>query len=449
MPEVTLVDIQKAVEDLKTGQATKFEAIKLIETKLANDEEKLKVNDSQLKEARTAVEELNKQAKGMQAEIVGLQKNRFASIRTSDGRYKGFWPSLEMARDFGLYIIGEVLGIKSAKEMLTNRGIACQYISEKDEINTKGFGSPLVPEDFRAWLVERIGTYGVYRRNASIWPMVGGSGSFPILTGDPEVYCLDAGVAPSASSLGFGAGGLSPKKWISYIPVPRELTEDAAIAIGEVAGRRLARAFGRKEDACGFMGDGTKAYFNYIGLIAAILAVDASVANIMALRVQATPGAWSAIVGEDIQALPGLIHDDAEDGVDCKWYCNKNFFWTVMIRIALGMSGTPASEVINTAFTPNPYYFGRPVEFVPCMARVKPSADHVPLLFGNLRLAAILGEARKIDIATDSSVFFTSDSVAIRATERIGMNNQTGVGSAANASEPVEGVIVGLRADIA
>lgn len=447
---VTLEMIQKSVEDLQKSQATKSEVNKLIETKLAEDEAKVKAElGGQLQEARTAVNELKTQADKMAAEIANLRKSRFAVLRTADGGYKGFWPNLDMCKDFGLFLMA-VCGSESAKQSLQNRGIEIQHLSKDGEVNKKGWGDPLIPEDFKPNLIERIGRFGVYRRNASVWP-IGASSSFPILSSDPDVYCLDAGVAPASSTLGFGAGGLSPKKWISYIPIPREMTEDAAIAIGEICGRRLARAFGRKEDACGFLGDGTAAYFNYVGLIPALLAVNATVSKILSLRVQGTPGLWAAITSEDILALPGLIHDDADDDVDLKWFCHRNFYYTVMLRIALALGGTNATEVINTAFTPTPYYLGRPVEFVSQMNRVKAAADHVPLLYGNLRQACVLGDARQFEIATDGSVLFTSDSIAMRATERIGMNNVTGLGNSTDEEEEdqEQGLVVGLYADIA
>jgi len=447
---VTLEQIQKSVEDLQKGTALKTEVLKLVETKMAEDEARVKAEiGGELKQARTAVEELKAQADKLTADIANLRKSRFAEIRTADGGYKGFWPNLEMCKDFGMFLMA-VCGSESAKQSLKNRGLEIQYLSKDGELNTKGWGDPTIPEDFKPYLIERIGRFGVYRRNATVWP-IGASSSFPIMAGDPEVYCLDAGVAPSSSTLGFGAGGLSPKKWISYIPIPRELSEDAAIAIGEVCGRRLARAFGRKEDACGFLGNGTAAYFNYVGLIPALLAVNATVSKILSLRVQGTAGAWANITSEDILALPGLIHDDADDNVDLKWFCHRNFYYTVMLRIALALNGTSATEVINTAFTANPYFLGRPVEFVSQMNRVKAAADHVPLLYGNLRQGCVLGDARQFEIATDSSVLFTSDSIAMRATERIGMNNVTGVGNSTDEDEAdqEQGVIVGLYADIA
>jgi HK97 family phage major capsid protein len=452
--EFTLQHIAEAVGDIKKNMATVPEVMRLIDEKLKQDEEKSKaLIAGELKEVKTAVQELNTAAKNMAAEIKAVQRNRFAAIKSPDGLYKGFWPSLESCRDFGLFVIAHVLGDTKAKEELEAKGINCKYVDKDGKFsNEKATGfDPAIPEDFVAFLVERIGMYGVYRRNALVWPISGGSSSFPILNQDPEVYCLEAGVAPSASSIGFGAGGLSPKNWISYIPVPRSTMESAAIAIGEVVGRRLARAFGRKEDSCGFMGDGTSTYFNHIGLTQALLRVDTSApsTNTRALFKQTTAGTWAAIVKDDILGLQGIIHDDADDGVDLKWYCNKNFYYTVLLKLALGLGGVSAQEVINTAYGRNPYFLGRPVEFVPPMDRIKPAADHVPLLYGNLRMAAIMGEARAYSLASDSSVFFTSDSVAIRATERIGMNNETGVGTKSDATVPEDGVVVGLYADIA
>jgi len=442
MPPVTLEMIQEAVTDIKSGLATKAEAIDVINRKMKEDEEKAKAMQTSM---QTMVEEMKTANNLLAEQIKNLVKTRFAAIRDSSGHYKGMWDSMEQAKNFGLFVLGYALNQASAKKSFTNSGIEVKAFGDGTNVG----GDVVIPQEFYPRLIDMIGVYGVYRRNAGIWPMASDSGSAPKLTGDPEVYCPGAGVAPTAGTLTFGGVGLQAQKWMTYIAIPRESAEDMAIALGEVVGRSIARAFAKKEDLCGFNGEATATYFNIVGLIKALLNVNATTSKICGLRIQATAGTWAAIVADDILALPGLIADDADDGIDCKWYTHKNFFSTVMVKLALGLGGTSAQEAIHTAFTRNPLYQGRPVEFTRVMHRVKYSADHIPVLLANLRTGAILGERRQFEIAQDISVLFTSDQIAIRGTERIAMNNH-GVGTSTDASDGGEaGHIVGLLADIA
>lgn len=268
-------------------------------------------------------------------------------------------------------------------------------------------------------------------------------------TSDVVVYAPGAGTEPTESSPGFKNIGLNARKMMTLTAIDSEVSEDLAIAIGEVVARSIVRAFSKKEDQIGFIGDGTSTYFGFTGLTQAILDVDPNdVTNIMSLHIQGTPGAWSAITIDDLLALPGMILDDADDGRDCKWYCNRNFYYTVIISKVLTLGGTNAEEARQTGWTPNPHLFARPVEFTNVMPRVKAAADHIPLLLGNLKQASLLGDRRALQIDQSREAYFKTDQLGIRGTERIAINNH-GVGDKKDATNPQPGAVVALRADIA
>ncbi len=455
--------IKELFTDAAKGLATENE-VKTIAGDILKDaiEKQESEAKKELDKANTAITELKKNCDDLTTQVRNMTKNNYTALKNSDGDYAGIFPNRDMAKAFGCYILSKALrqcnsdAAKAFEERFKSYGLPERFLihngKDYDIVagETKAVDAvALASEAFHPYLVESKVGYGAYRRNAMNWP-IGRSNSFPILTGDPEFYCPEAGVSPAASSFAIGDGGLSPKKIMGWLPVPRETMEDAALAIGEIVARRFRSGALRKEDLCGFFGDGTKPYFNWVGIIPALLAINADPAKIRGLRIQATAGAWSAIVEEDILALPGMLRSDADDGF-AKWYTNRNFFFTVMLRIALKLGGTNATEVINTAFTPNLYYLGRPVELSPVFPKVKPAADHVPLLMGNLQMGAVLGDARAFDFAADSSVLFTSDSIALRATERIGMNNEFNLGTDTDdtSDDADAGVIVGLLGDIA
>ncbi len=445
---VTLDDIAEAVGDLKKNGATKTEVIALIDKKVAEDKEKEKAEAQTLYEKATQeMEEIRRANEAMVKQVKLLQSTRFASIKTPDGMYNGVWGSLDLAKNFGLYILGYVAGKEPAKEAFDALGFERKQIVG-DKIKAMGGdvlteGGALLPQEFIPNLIVLMESYGVFRRNTQEWPMGAESSSAPWQTSDVTVYCPGAGVTVTPSDPGFRAVGLQSQKWMTLTAIDSELTEDSAIAVGEVVGRSIARAFAKKEDQCGFIGDGTSTYFNQQGAAHLLRAVDGTVGNVKGLRVQATPGAWTAIVIGDILALPGLLPGYADDGVDAKWYCHKNFYYTVMIALALAAGGTSANEVVSTGYLRNPIFLGRPVEFTQVMPGVTGAADNCPLLLGNMRLGSYLGDRRALTIDQSKEVYFTTDQLGIRGTERIAPTVY-GVGSMT-----APGPIVGLWQDIA
>jgi len=426
--------IDKMLKDAAKGWATSTELRQAIDEVIAKkfaEDEALK----SIKTIQTAIDENKKATDLIATQINTLLKTRFAAIKDADGHYNGAWGSVMQAKNFGLFLMGDVVGNPAAKKLLDESGV------ERAKAIT---GSEYaIPAEFIPRLIDMLGTYGVYRADAFKWPMASDSSSCPKQTGDPTVYCPGAGVAPTAGSLTLGNVGLTAKKWITFIAIPRETVEDMAIAVGEIVGRSIARAFAHQEDLCGFIGDGTSTYFNELGIDKTILAVHATPASIPGLRIQATAGTWAAIVIDDILALPGLITDDADDGVNCKWYGNKNFYHTVILKLALALGGTSAQEAIYTGYTQRPQFMGRDFRYTRVMPKVKAAADHIPLILGNLQKGSILGDRRSFELAQDSSVYFTSDQIAIRGTSRVTMNNH-GVGDTSEA-----GALVALLADIA
>lgn len=426
--------IEKMLQDTAKGFATKAELA------IAVSEQIKKIEDARKAEA----EQLTVGMKNLQtvtADLAAQVKNLLASgaLRGPDGSYKGMWGTRENARSFGLLLLAAVAGSDKARQDFEARGF--KYEKAMGESTNVG-GGALVPQELAAILLEPpLSGAGVFRRHALVWPGKSDGVGVPKLTTDATVSCPGAGTAPTATSISFGMVFTNVKKWIALMALPRELAEDSILGIAEVVGRSMRRALLKKEDACGFAGDGSATYFNVIGIPTALLAVNATVGNIKSLQVQGTAGAWSAIVIADLLGVYGLVDSDYEDDV-CA-FCNKNFFLTVMLREALKAGGAYAAEVIYTGYTRNPQFLGRPVEFVASMNKVKPAVDHIPLIVGSLYNGSVMETRREIEIAQSTDAFFTSDQLGVRATERVGITNH-GVGDTTDS-----GPLCALLADIA
>lgn len=442
-----LATIETALTQISKNMATKKEVLDLITDERRKDEEKSQAlaagHEKALKEAQAELDKQKLTLADIHAQLKLLKATRYDGLKDADGNYKGVWGNVQTAKAFGLWIMSDILGNQHAKKLFDATGIERRDITgkalESSEVTT---GAALAPSAFIPRLITLIESFSTYRQLAQEYPLSAGDNSFPVQTGDPTVYCPGAGVAPSASDLAFKPMALNPLEWVAYCAINRDMEEDSAIALGELVGRALARGFGNKEDACGFVGDGTKDYFNIFGARAALRAVDATITNVKGLKVQATAGAWSAIVLNDIIGTAALMPGYADINGEVAWVTNKAFYLTVMVALALAVGGVYASEVTRPGFMKSPSFLDYPVRYGGGMPAVKPAADHCPLLFGNWKMGAALGDRRKLTIETSGHVKFLERQLAIMGTERISINN-FGVGDTTSA-----GPIVGFWGDI-
>ena len=444
--EYDLATIGKAVEDIKKGLATKDEVIKLIDEKLSQDEAKAAFKKD-IDEVQKAIKEMNQKALDIASQIKALQQTRFSSIKDANNNYRGKWGSLEQSRNFGLFVIAS-LGHSGAKTRCAELGIQLKQMPEERGMSeaANATGGALVPTEFMPNLIVLLEQYGVFRRNAQNWPMSTDNSLATARTSGLVVYAPGAGNAPTQSNPGFKNVGLLARKMMTLTAIDSELNEDVAIAIGEVVGQAIAESFAEMEDLCGFFGNGKAEHFNFIGLFTAIEALSSDLTKVMAVRIQGTPGKWSAITEEDLLALPGLLLNQADNG-DCKLYCHRNFYYTVALRAMLKLGGTNATEAINTAYGRNPLCFGRPVEFSSVFPRDTQTSDHWPCVMGNLKRASLFGDRRAMTIDQSKDAFFTTDQLGIRGTQRIAIANH-GIGGLTTDTKPQPGAVAALRADI-
>lgn len=434
MPPVTLEVIEKALEDLGKKTATKEEVAGLIKEHHTQQEERLKALETTVAD----IETIKTENADLATQVKALVKSRFASIKGSDNRYNGVFGSHEEAKDFGLYVLGYIAQHAGSKKAFDELGYQVKGMAEGDNAD----GGALVPTEFIPRLVTLIENYGIYRRLAQEMPMGSDSAVFAAQDSDVTVYCPGEGTQPTASEPGFRNLGLQAKKWMTLTAISSELNEDAAIAVGELVARSIARAFAKKEDDCGFVGDGTSTYFGVTGIRHNLRAVDDTIGNCKGLKVQGTAGAWSAIVLGDLLGTMALLTDDYASSPDVCFVTSRGFYLTVMAALAIAAGGTSYTEVMANGFSRNPTFMGYPVYFTGAMPSVKAAADHCPLLFGDFKRGCALGDRRMLRVDQSREAYFTTDQTGIRGIERIAFNNY-GVGDTANA-----GPVVGFWADI-
>jgi HK97 family phage major capsid protein len=331
-----------------------------------------------------------------------------------DGKSRHF-KSDETAYRFGRFVAAAMKNHKSI-EWCKNNGI--QLKGHTEGVNSAG--GFLVPEEFDTALITLREQFGVFRRNARIVPMSSDTKRMPRRKSTLLAYAVGEASSGTESEQVFDQVNLVAKKFMVLTTASSEVNEDAFVNLGDEIGREIAYAFALKEDQCGFLGDGANpTYGGITGVIEKLKAVDATVGNIKGL-VDVTSTAWSDIDIPDLLRLPARLPAYA-DSPSCKWYCHKTFYHEVMEKEAYKSGGVTAREVREGTATP--VFYGYPVEFVQVMPKVYADSS-VPLLFGDLSMAAYFGDRKQTAIAFSDSALnaFEQDEIAVRGSERFDIN---------------------------
>jgi HK97 family phage major capsid protein len=301
-----------------------------------------------------------------------------------------------------------------AAKWCQSRGIVIER-AQGESINSTG--GVFVPPELANAIIALRELNGVFRAAAQVLPMSRDVTTIPRRTGGLTAVFTDEGSASTESSMAFDSVTLVARKLTAYNKFSSELDEDAAVDLGEFIAAEAAYAFATKEDACGFTGDGTSTYDRIKGLTVQLIdgthgagAVNAASGHDTFAEIDATD------LSNLIAKLPGYALQGAA------WLCSQFAYSTVFCRLAISSGGI---VVLPVNGVPMPHFLGFPVYQTQVMPAVGTSlTSQVMILFGNLRLAATLGERRGITVARSElgPSNFDTDQVLWKATERIDIN---------------------------
>lgn len=328
-----------------------------------------------------------------------------------------------------------ILGHNPSREYCEKNGI--KLLSNGEATNAGG--GVLVPMEFSNDLIDLREKYGVFRRNAKVEPMSSETRSVPRRVGGVTAFFVGEGKDIEESAKEWDNVQLTAKKLAALVKYSTELSEDAIINIGNDLAEEISYAFAKKEDACGFIGDGTSTYGRIVGAATALKNLDSTIGNIAGLKV-GTGNAYSELVLADFTGTAALLPEYADD-MNAKWYCHRTFYFAVMLQIALAAGGVPAEEIREGLRQPK--FLGYPVEITQTMPKTEGNSQ-VCCLFGDLRRAAKLGDRRQVTIATSEHAAFATDELTIRGTERIDINVHDVGNASSTAANRQPGPIVGL-----
>ena len=399
-----IVDADGVAVDPETLDVHIMPAAPAMEEDAAKPEEGEPMNNEEItKSVRAAVA----------AELASAQRTNPVTIETKAwenakvyGKIKNF-ADKERAWRFGTWCLA-AMGHKKSADFCASNGLALRTKGHTEGVNSAG--GFLVPDEFENELITLREQYGVFRRNARVWPMSSDTLRIPKRSSTLTAYFVGEAAAGTESQQVFDSVQLVAKKLMALSTVSSELLEDAVVNIGDDLAGEIAYSFAQKEDACGFLGDGTSTYGGIVGLENALTNATYQVSDGAAT---ATSGVTLAEINAGFAKLPNWAY--SRNGV--KIYCHKSVYHNVFERLAMAAGGVTAAEI---AAGMQPRFFGYPVEFVQALTAA-PSAGGATFAFiGDLSLGCYFGDRRSTSVAFSDSALnaFEQDERVVRGTER-------------------------------
>jgi len=311
---------------------------------------------------------------------------------------------------FGQWFLG-MLGNEKSRNWANEHGL--EYRNAMTEgIDTKG--GNVVPEQFETTIIDLRNDYGIARRELRVVDMTSDTKVTPRRTGGLTAYAVGEAATITASDKTFDNVRLIAKKWGVIARYSSELNEDAVISIANDLASEIAYAFANKEDDAVFNGDGTSAYHGNVGFKNALLAgagYTAATGNT----------SFSTLDLEDFLGMTAQPKSYTWKMGGPKWYIHRAGYSQSMERLQMAAGGNTSA---NIAAGGQPTFLGYPVVFVEVMNSTLGAQTSTTGLcyFGNLQMAAIFGDRRGMSLAQSTDVYFTSDEIAIRGTERFDIN---------------------------
>jgi len=247
---------------------------------------------------------------------------------------------------------------------------------------------------------------------------------------DMTVYAVGENTAGTESDVAFNQVEVAAKKWMGLTRISSELIEDAVINLGDWVTNNIAHGFAKKEDECGFIGDGTSTYHGIEGIVTKISGLAGAY-----FEVGASDLAWADLVLGDFESVVGMLPEYAH--ANAKWHITRPGFAASMQRLMDAAGGNTVGDIASG--TPL-QFLGYPVVLNSVMtSSLADTASTVKCLLGDMSLAAALGDRRGFTVKVSEDRYFEYDQVGIKATSRWGINVHD-VGTAS-----VAGPVVGLK----
>lgn len=271
-------------------------------------------------------------------------------------------------------------------------------------------GGFLVPEKLESTIIELREQMGIFRQDANVVSMGDAVMILPKMSSELTSYYVGENTTITPSDMGIHQIKLEARKLATLTVVSSELNEDSVISVAEMLARSVAQTFATQEDSAGFLGDGTSTYGGIVGLAGAL----AAGSKVTATSLQ-TFGTLTTAFFENVVGSAKMWMNSKP-----KWYISQQGWANSMQRLLDAVGGNAIQDLANGA---PKMFLGYPVQISQVLESRTTGTTGLPACyFGDLQQGVYLGTRRGINVVADSSIYFTQDSIAVRATERFDIN---------------------------
>jgi len=337
--------------------------------------------------------------------VIPAQARKHANLKA----FKG--PDAEAdAYASGRWLMATLGEDQNSAQWCRDHGIATIKNAMSTGDNT--LGGYTVPTPMEVSIIALREMYGVFRQNAMVETMSSDVKTISRPIGGITASFVGEGESGTYSDSQWKNIELVCRKLMALAKMSVELSADSVISVADQVARDVAYAFAKKEDECGFLGDGTATYGGIVGLKNKLLATSTYTA--------ATGNtAFSTLDLADFEGMVGQLPQYAE--ANAKWYISKVGYWASMARLLDAAGGNTKTDLSGA---PQLQFLGYPVvisQVLNTTTAAQTSTDGL-CYFGDLNMAATLASRTGMSMSTSNEVLFTSDQIAIKGTQRFGIN---------------------------
>lgn len=316
----------------------------------------------------------------------------------------------------GMFLLATVYGNANAKDWCRKNGVGVRA-ALSEGVNTAG--GVLVPDEMERAIIDLREEYGLFRQAVRVRPMGSDNLIIPRRVGGLTAYFTAEGVAGTESDASWDSVQLTARKLMVLARMSSEVQEDAIIDLADTLAQEAAYAFAIKEDTVGFTGTGIGSDGGIVGVLVKAIDGNHALAKVTASGSANSCDVLTEITVDHLLDVMAAIPQYAKPG--CAWYCGPVAQELVFNAIKTAAGGNTGDSLSNAAA---PRFLGYPIRVSPVFpdnATTDLSAA-VMLAFGNLGMAASMGDRRGIRIALSTDKYFSEDQIAVKCTERFDIN---------------------------
>lgn len=316
----------------------------------------------------------------------------------------------------GMWLNATLYGNVNAQEWCRKNGVGVRS-ALSGGVNTSG--GALVPDELERAIIDLREMYGLFRRACRVTPMGSDTKNTPRRTGGLTAYFVGENTAGTESDAGWDNVALVAKKLMVLTRMSSEVSDDAIIDLADTMAQEIAYAFAVKEDTVGFTGTGSASDGGITGVLVKALQAAHSKAKVTASGSGNSCDLLTEITADHLLDMMAAVPKYAKPG--SSWFCSPSAEEVVFNAIKIAGGGNTRDML---AQSDTPRFLGYPIEVSPVFPD-DPAADltgQAMIAFGNLRMAATMGERRGIRVALSSEQYWEEDQIGIKGTERFDIN---------------------------